>query len=125
MFQLVGFGGSGGCFAMRPVSASDFVHSTSLAARWLLIEDHLADDGRDREERERYQDIYNPDRDPIAALLALLAFPAPPDFVELVGHGHVPLPLPRFYFGVPSACASNRLMLSVRVGISGSSRSNP
>jgi hypothetical protein len=52
-----------------------------------LEEDHLEEEGRDCGECEHYQDIYNPDRDPIATLPALLA---PPELVELVGLGHVP-----------------------------------
>jgi hypothetical protein len=42
----------------------------------------------DREERERREDIQDPDQEPHATLLTL---PAPPEFVELVGLGHASL----------------------------------
>jgi hypothetical protein len=63
------------------------VHSTSLATRRRLVEDHLDDDGCDCGEREHYQDINNPERDQPATLLFPLA---PPECVEIVGIRHVP-----------------------------------
>ena len=81
-----------------------------------LIENHIEDDGRDREERERRHDIQNRDQDPPATFLVRHAAP---ELVELVGLGHVPS-LPRFYFGLPSACASSRRTASALVGKSDS-----
>jgi hypothetical protein len=52
-----------------------------------LVEDHFQDEGHDREDRERDQDIQNPDQDPHEMPLAPLA---PSELVELVGLGHVP-----------------------------------
>jgi len=83
--------------------------NSGRSARLALIENHLEDEGRDREEREHRQDIQNRDQGPPATLLARHAAL---ELIELVGLGHV-ASLPRFYFGLPSACASNRVMLSV------------
>src|SRR5260370_1247326 len=77
------------------------------ATRRALVEDHLEDEGRDREERERRQDIQNRDQDSPATLPA---HHAAPELVELVGLGHVPS-LPRFYFGLPSAFRPSSVIL--------------